>query len=266
MPVYCFLPSRLDWYKQRGWKQRGDAFIIPNVLQSPSGGAPRQSFQTKPVWRLAFFGRMDERKGIKVFADAVERLPPSITANASFEVYFIGAENVIEGMPSVAWLRQRCANWPFPTFITYDAPHDEAAGLIGKEGMLVVMPSLADNAPYALAEVSALGLPFVTFGVGGVPELLEGTEDSGRPSGFCCFVLYFFMGVGKREGSLMKSILNLFDGCSYPWLYDEGRPRWQPGDRAAIGARKGQRLEPAAQAQLRHWRPTVGRMAREAAS
>ncbi len=51
--------------------------------------APKERVE-KPVWRVAFFGRLEERKGIKLFVDAVQvshypfpaiafRLPPSKT-------------------------------------------------------------------------------------------------------------------------------------------------------------------------------------------
>lgn len=39
----------------------------------------------KPVWRLAFFSRLEERKGIKLFVDAVSSL--NVT-NDKFEVRF----------------------------------------------------------------------------------------------------------------------------------------------------------------------------------
>ena len=38
----------------------------------------------KPVWRLAFFSRLEERKGIKFFVDAINQLDVSHIPN--FEV------------------------------------------------------------------------------------------------------------------------------------------------------------------------------------
>ena len=40
----------------------------------------------KLVWRLVFFGRLEERKGIKLYVDAINRLPKSITSRPNFEV------------------------------------------------------------------------------------------------------------------------------------------------------------------------------------
>ena len=38
----------------------------------------------KPIWRLAFFSRLEERKGIKLFVDAVSAL--NVTGLPNFEV------------------------------------------------------------------------------------------------------------------------------------------------------------------------------------
>ena len=46
--------------------------------------------QEKRVWRLAFFGRMEERKGIKLFVDAVSAL--NVSGLPNFEVHLIQFE------------------------------------------------------------------------------------------------------------------------------------------------------------------------------
>ena len=38
----------------------------------------------KPIWRLAFFSRLEERKGIKLFVDAVAAL--NVSGLPNFEV------------------------------------------------------------------------------------------------------------------------------------------------------------------------------------
>ena len=48
--------------------------VIPNVL--PSQDTAAASVQSKQVWRLVFFSRLEERKGIKLFVEAVSRLQP----------------------------------------------------------------------------------------------------------------------------------------------------------------------------------------------
>ena len=52
-----------DWYAQRGWHVPNTTAILPNVMGAMGASAPAHP-QTKKVWRLAFFGRLEERKGL----------------------------------------------------------------------------------------------------------------------------------------------------------------------------------------------------------
>ena len=45
---------------------------VPNMI-ADLDQAPKERVE-KPVWRVAFFGRLEERKGIKLFVDAVQVL------------------------------------------------------------------------------------------------------------------------------------------------------------------------------------------------
>ena len=67
----------------------------------------------KPVWRLAFFSRLEERKGLKVFVSAVAELQASAAAklDARFEVIFVGADSRVDMRPSSEWLRAKTASW-----------------------------------------------------------------------------------------------------------------------------------------------------------
>lgn len=79
----------------------------------------------KEVWRLAFFGRLEERKGIKLFVDAVNRLPSSITGKPGFEVAFMGSEAKIDQLRSGLWLERKTAHWNFNVSIYMNLPRSE---------------------------------------------------------------------------------------------------------------------------------------------
>ena len=53
---------------------------------------------TIQVWRIAFFGRLEERKGIKLFVQAVNLLQKQSAAVQAdkFEVYIIGPDATID--------------------------------------------------------------------------------------------------------------------------------------------------------------------------
>ena len=83
--------------------------------------APRER-ESKPVWRVVFFGRLEARKGIKLFVDAVERLPKEILERPEFEAYFLGAKSRIDHMLSSTWLRRTTKNWSWKTHIMANTP------------------------------------------------------------------------------------------------------------------------------------------------
>ena len=61
-PPHCSRPrGRLDWYAVRGWRHPPSTQVLANVMAGASAArAPKQ----RPVFRLGFFGRLEERKGL----------------------------------------------------------------------------------------------------------------------------------------------------------------------------------------------------------
>lgn len=44
----------------------------------PQSDVAEEAGEERPVWRLAFFSRLEQRKGIKLFVDAVSHLNHSV--------------------------------------------------------------------------------------------------------------------------------------------------------------------------------------------
>ena len=65
------------------------------------------------MWRLAFFSRLEERKGLKVFVAAVRHLQEAAAGklDARFEVVFVGANSRVDMLSSSDWLRAKTASW-----------------------------------------------------------------------------------------------------------------------------------------------------------
>ena len=57
----------------------GRSIVIPNVI--PAVEAASHVGETKPVWRLAFFSRLEERKGLKLFVEAVGKIAEKAPAD-----------------------------------------------------------------------------------------------------------------------------------------------------------------------------------------
>jgi glycosyltransferase involved in cell wall biosynthesis len=174
-------PSRylLDWVKERGWRIKGQTWIHPNPApprraadESPrSDSRGLSSVARRWVGELVFFGRLEVRKGLLLFCDALDQLSASELPE-SFRVTFLGKPCVIDGQDAATYLRRRAAHWPFPVNIRCDCGHDEALAYLRQPGRLAIMPSLIENCPLTVIECVSLGIPFLASAVGGIPELV----------------------------------------------------------------------------------------------
>jgi O-antigen biosynthesis protein len=173
-------PSRflLDWLTDRGWRMRR-SFVAPYFTQTSVDGAAVQPAEVgAPLRRIAFFGRLEERKGLTPFLAALNGLDED--ALSGIELAFVGrttrfwtVDRVESGL-SVR-VKNEISGLRFETAL--DQP--EAIALLKQPGTLAVMPSLLDNSPNVVYECLEHGIPFLAGRVGGVPELVA-TEDRDR--------------------------------------------------------------------------------------
>lgn len=171
-------PSRymLEWMGARGWRLPRQAFVQPN-LTPDYAALPAAAAGPRPVEELVFFGRLEPRKGIRVFAAALDRLFAG--AGPRPRVTFLGKPAADAGFDSLGFIRERARRWGVePRVITTYGPQAAVDYLAGP-GRLAVIASLVDNAPYTVQECLARGVPFLAARVGGVPEMVA-EADAGR--------------------------------------------------------------------------------------
>src|SRR5262249_43913267 len=130
--------------------------------------------------RIAFFGRLEERKGLQAFLAALDRIGGDLLAGK--EALFIGRETPAWTVDRVraslsASTEHSLAAVRFETAL--DQP--EALAFLKQPGTLAVMPSLVDNSPMVIYECLEHGIPFLASSEGGGPELVA-AED--RPRSF----------------------------------------------------------------------------------
>jgi hypothetical protein len=154
--------------------------VIPYLTESIAMGRPPQPFTDRangPVERLAFFGRLDERKGIRPFVEGLNALPPDLLQQ--IEVEFLGpeipmtrdrVEELLSGSTKHALRRISFAT---------DLDRHEALSRLRRPGTLAVMPSLEDNSPNTVYECLEHGIPFLASDRGGTAELIA-REDRER--------------------------------------------------------------------------------------
>lgn len=169
----------LDWMRARGWNLPERHFVqqyarslaakpaAPEVEPDPGAGGGEDETE------LVFFGRLEPRKGVRVFCDALDRLARLRPAQGC-RVTFLGKRSSIDGIDAAEYLRERRREWPWPVEVIDGLGQPDALAYLRSPGRrLTVIPSLADNSPNTVYEALALGIPFLASRVGGTAELID---------------------------------------------------------------------------------------------
>src|SRR5438105_1266801 len=163
----------VDWMRDQGWRLPEATHVIPSVLEAGATGASAPKAQLDPdgrVRRIVFFGRLEERKGVRPLLAALNALEPRVLAGIQLELL---------GPPTPAWPPERVRKLLSPRttaafgsvqFTSLD--RQEALARLARPGTLPVMPSLEDNSPSTVYECLELGIPFIASAVGGTAELI----------------------------------------------------------------------------------------------
>jgi glycosyltransferase involved in cell wall biosynthesis len=177
----------IDWARQHGFRPPAHTFVQPYCIPAPPvslqpeiGGA---------VTEVVFFGRLEERKGLPAFCDAIELLKEAL-ADRRIAVTFLGRAGSCGGTTGPAYAAARAEHWRFPVRTITNLGQPEALAYLSVAGRLAVMASPSDNSPCTVYEVLALGLPFLAARGGGVPELIAAADQDrvlfdATPQGLC---------------------------------------------------------------------------------
>lgn len=122
---------------------------------------------------LIFYGRLEERKGIDLFLDALERLPSAPEA-----VHLVGSDVVSARGSHADKLLRRLAAMGLHAEHHNGLDRDAARLLVRTLGGVIVIASLIENSPYSVQEFLGSGLRLVCTAVGGIPELVH--EPDGK--------------------------------------------------------------------------------------
>ncbi len=150
--------------------------LYPDIyvqLNCPSLTASRHSrgnydLPAKSKNSLIFFGRLEERKGIHLFLDALSILGPQLSP-----VYLIGADAPFDGGLASQIVEKHLKKLDQPFYWLPDLNRDEAHEFLHALGGIVVIPSLIENSPYTVQELLDTSLRVVATSVGGIPELVD---------------------------------------------------------------------------------------------
>jgi glycosyltransferase involved in cell wall biosynthesis len=165
----------VDWMQMQRWRLPTATHVIPHLTRAAATGEqqPRAQPTDGPVRRIVFFGRLEERKGIRPFIEALNTLPSGFVRD--LEVEFIGR-------PTPAWTPDRVKaslSDGVRTSFETDLDQPEALLRLTRPGTLAVMPSYAETFGYTVRECLDSGIPFIAGDVAAIRELVA-PEDRGR--------------------------------------------------------------------------------------
>lgn len=157
----------IDWASQHGFKLPRKKIVLPN-LSEPSES--RDSTHHIAIDELVFFGRLEFRKGLDVFCNAVDILVAS--GRKLPKITFLGKLSTIDGKNSAEYIASRSKAWGIEVKILPKFDQQQALLYLKGQARLAIMPSVADNSPYTVLECVSEGIPFIASDVGGVSELI----------------------------------------------------------------------------------------------
>jgi glycosyltransferase involved in cell wall biosynthesis/GT2 family glycosyltransferase len=169
----------LRWMEEHHWRMPRARFVRQYVMVDPVPTGKAEP-APRPVEELCFFGRLETRKGLDIFCDALDELVAS--GQVPGRVTLLGKIATVGGVDSAEYLKRRAQQWPMPYQVISTMDRDTALAYLKGPGRLAVLPSRIDNLPYTVLECLWAGIPFVACETGGIPEMVH---EADRPRTLC---------------------------------------------------------------------------------
>ncbi len=165
----------LGWMQRNGWELPQRTYVEPYVLPSEAASKNgRPPLENGRIREVVFFGRLEIRKGLKLFCDALDELCARQTP--PFEVSFLGKETDLYGRSSIGYISDRSKKWSVPWHIISNKFQAGAMEYLRGPGRMAVIASLADNFPNTVLECVGAGIPLLASNVGGIPEIVAAAD------------------------------------------------------------------------------------------
>jgi glycosyltransferase involved in cell wall biosynthesis len=173
-----FSPTQymIEWVVNQGWEIPERTYVQPHIL--PDELTTEIRSEAAKIKELVFFGRLQKRKGLVLFCDALDIISQK-GESPPVPVTFMGKQTSLDGRNSGDFITERGRRWPFPVRIISDLDREGALAYLKEDGRLAVIASLVENYPNTVRECCGMGIPFLASGVGGIPECIT-SEDHER--------------------------------------------------------------------------------------
>ena len=157
----------LKEYQSYGWKLPLHTYRQPYPFPI---GSKRQSRGRSPVDEIVFFGRLETRKGLWLFCEALDRMGDALRGR---KVTFMGRASDVSGIRSPVFIMSRAEKWPCEVNLLLDYSQEQALDYLSKPRRVALMPSLADNSPCVVYECMQQRIPFIATTGSGADELVH---------------------------------------------------------------------------------------------
>jgi len=173
-----FSPTQyiISWAADQGWELPERAYVQPHIL--PDELIEEVVPEAVKIKELVFFGRLQRRKGLVLFCDALDFLAKNGMLTP-VPVTFLGKKASLDGCSSEEYIMERARQWPLPIRIISDLHRDEALAYLKEGARLAIIASLDENFAHTVQECCGMGIPFLASAVGGIPERIT-PEDRQR--------------------------------------------------------------------------------------
>ena len=170
----------LDWKKEHGFDFPEHHYVQPYIISYPD--IDKEVTKVDSINEFVFFGRLEKRKGIHYFLNALQRLAKEYKQTLqqqNLKVTFLGKFSIVEGKHVLNYIYDYLKAIPFEIRVLPILNHDEAISYLKNHSCVAFICSVADNSPLTVLECLYHKIPFVASAVGGIPELIaEEYHDS----------------------------------------------------------------------------------------
>lgn len=175
----------LNWMEEHGYYiNKNKTIVLQNVVLEDKKIVKKNFIENKKAIELVFFGRLEFRKGIHLFCEAIEQIDDLADVTKITFLGKLGGElpinfkirNILNYIKEFNNKINIKFNHRVKVEIIKDYQKIEAINYLLKPGILAIMPSIAENSSLTLYECLIYGIPFIATDVGGNTELIK-THD-----------------------------------------------------------------------------------------
>ncbi|MCB1002039.1 MAG: glycosyltransferase [Acidimicrobiales bacterium] len=169
----------VSWMDEHGWRLPDERHTVPyftsrhlEALDAPLAGARPST----PLTELVFFGRLEERKGVRTLAAAINRLDPALLRGIT--ITFMGRPAHFQPEDVLAMFDDEAQDALADIRFLTDLDQPEARAYLCGPGRVALIPSHLDNSPNVVYECIEDRVPFLASHAGGTGELIAEGDRS----------------------------------------------------------------------------------------